>query len=57
MANPTDRTVRDLQAALGHSSVEQTREYIGAGVVDQAETMQQRDRWYNQLYPEEFGQS
>ena len=57
MANPTDRTVRDLQAALGHSSVEMTREYIGAGVVDQAETMRLRDRWYNQLYPEEFGQS
>lgn len=57
MANPTDRTVRDLQAALGHSSVEQTRDYIGAGVVDQAETMRLRDRWYAQLYPEEFSQS
>ena len=57
MSNPTDRTVRDLQAALGHSSVEQTREYIGAGVVDQAETMRLRDRWYAQLYPEEFSQS
>ena len=57
IANPTDRTVRDLQAALGHSNTEQTREYIGAGVVDQRKTITARDRYFEKLYPEEFSQS
>jgi len=57
MASPTDQTVRDLQDALGHKTMEQTRRYIGAGIVDQQRTFQKRDEWYRQLYPEEFGQA
>lgn len=57
IANPTDRTVRDLQAALGHSTADQTREYIGAGVVDQRQTITARDRYFEKMYPEEFSQS
>ena len=57
IANPTDRTVRDLQAALGHTTAEQTREYIGAGVVDQRQTITARDRYFEKLYPEEFSQT
>jgi integrase len=57
MANPTDKTVRDLQSALGHRSADQTREYIGAGVVDQQQTFRVRDRYLEKLYPEEFSQT
>jgi integrase len=57
LANPTDKTVRDLQSALGHTTTEQTREYIGAAVVDQQATIRTRDRYFAQLYPNEFGQS
>ena len=57
VSNPTDRTVRDLQAALGHSTAEQTREYIGSAVVDQRRTIAARDRYLEKMYPEEFSQS
>jgi integrase len=57
VASPTDRTVRDLQAALGHSTAEQTREYIGAAVVDQHRTVAIRDQYLREMYPETFGQS
>jgi len=56
VASPTDQTVRDLQAAYGHKTTEQTRRYIGAAVVDQRRTFQARDEMYMRLYPEEFGQ-
>lgn len=56
ISNPTDKTVRNLQSALGHSTAEQTREYIGADVVDQHETLRLRDEYLAKLYPEEFSQ-
>jgi len=56
ISNPTDKTVRDLQGSLGHSNTEQTRQYIGAGVVDQYATLKARDRYFAKMYPKEFGQ-
>ena len=57
IASPTEQTVRDLQSALGHSTTEQTRDYIGAAVVDQHKTLAIRDRYLQKMYPEEFSQS
>ena len=54
---PTDRTVQDLRAMLGHSSTEQTREYIGADLIDQKETLNARDHYLAKMYPEEYSQS
>ena len=57
MASPTDHTVRNLQAAYGHKTAEQTRRYIGADVVDQRRTFRARDEMFEKMYPEEFSQA
>jgi len=56
MADPSDRTVRELQAAYGHKTTEQTRRYIGADLVDQGRMFTAREDMYMRMYPDEFGQ-
>jgi integrase len=56
MASRTENTLSRLQAALGHDSIDQTRDYIGISLIDQVEAFEARDRYFAEMYPEEFGQ-
>jgi len=53
-ADPSERTLSKLQEALGHSSIDQTRAYIGIGIIDQADAMEARDRYIAERYPEMY---
>ena len=56
LADPSERTLSKIQDALGHSTIDQTRNYIGIGLIDQEGAFHARDRYLAKMYPEAFSQ-
>ena len=54
VADPSERTLSRLQEALGHSSIDQTRSYIGIGILDQQDAMEARDRYLARNFPKMY---